>query len=157
MIYTRFDGVDEYEKQIDFNRLSHLVKILHRIKEEYQHKQRSMKLAIVGTRNPGVTYQEWEKLLLDKINPDEIQMVISGGAKRIGTFAKLFAARHHKPYMEFAPQYDVYGRYATLKRNTQIVKEASAVIAFPSAESKGTYHSIKEAQRLGRRVIVVNL
>lgn len=40
-----------------------------------------MKLAIVGTRNPGVTYQEWEKLLLDKINPDEIQMVISGGAK----------------------------------------------------------------------------
>ena len=40
-----------------------------------------MKLAIVGTRNPGVTYQEWEKLLLDKINPYEIQMVISGGAK----------------------------------------------------------------------------
>ncbi|MDE6230728.1 MAG: hypothetical protein K2M37_03820 [Muribaculaceae bacterium] len=35
-----------------------------------------MKLAIVGTRNPGVTYKEWEKLLLDKINPDEIQMVI---------------------------------------------------------------------------------
>ena len=135
----------------------HLIKILHRIKEEYQHKQRSMKLAIVGTRNPGVTYQEWEKLLLDKINPDEIQMVISGGAKRIGTFAKLFAARHHKPYMEFAPQYDVYGRYATLKRNTQIVKEASTVIAFPSAEPKGTYHTIKEAQRLGRRVIVVNL
>ena len=134
-----------------------MIKILHRIKEEYQHKQRSMKLAIVGTRNPGVTYQEWEKLLLDKINPEVIQMVISGGAKGVDTFAKLFAARHHKPYMEFAPRYDVYGRYATLKRNTQIVKEASAVIAFPSAESKGTYHSIKEAQRLGRRVKVVNL
>lgn len=157
MIYTRFDGVEEYENQIDFNRHSHLIEILHRIKEEYQHKQRSMKLAIVGTRNPGVTYQEWEKLLLDKINPDEIQMVISGGAKGVDTFAKLFAARHHKPYMEFTPQYNVYGRYATLKRNTQIVKEATTVIAFPSAESKGTYHSIKEAQRLGRRVIVVNL
>ena len=116
-----------------------------------------MKLAIVGTRNPGVTYQEWEKLLLNKINPDEIQMVISGGAKGVDTFAKLFAAHYHKPYMEFAPQYNVYGRYATLKRNTQIVKEATTVIAFPSAESRGTYHSIKEAQRLGRRVIVVNL
>ena len=115
-----------------------------------------MKLAIVGTRNPGVTYQEWEKLLLNKINPDEIQMVISGGAKGVDTFAKLFAARHHKPYMEFTPQYNVYGRYATLKRNTQIVKEATTVIAFTSAESKGTYHSIKEAQRLGRHVIVVN-
>lgn len=37
MIYTRFDGVDEYENQIDFNRHSHFVEILHRIKEEYQH------------------------------------------------------------------------------------------------------------------------
>ena len=116
-----------------------------------------MKLAIVGTRNPGVTYQKWEKLLLNQINPEEIQMVISGGAKGVNSFAKLFAAHHHKSYMEFAPQYNVYGRYATLKRNTQIVKEATTVIAFPSAESKGTYHSIKEAQRLGRRVIVVKL
>ena len=116
-----------------------------------------MKLAIVGTRNPGVTYQEWEKLLLNKINPEEIQMVISGGAKGVDSFAKLFAVRHHKPYMEFAPQYNVYGRYATLKRNTQIVKEPTTVIAFPSAESKGTYHSIKEAQRLSRRVIAVDL
>ena len=116
-----------------------------------------MKLAIVGTRNPGVTYKEWEKLLLNQINPEEIRIVISGGAKGVDTFAKLFAARHHKLYMEFAPQYDVYGRYATLKRNTLIVREASTVIAFPSAESKGTYHCIKEAQRLGRRVIVVNL
>lgn len=116
-----------------------------------------MKLAIVGTRNPGVSYQEWEKLLLEKINTDEIQMVISGGAKGVDTVAKLFAARHHKSYMEFAPQYTVYRRYATLKRNTQIVKEATTVIAFPSAESRGTYHSIKEAQRLGRRVIIVNL
>ena len=68
-----------------------------------------MKLAIVGTRNPGVTYQEWEKLLLNKINPEEIQMVISGGAKGVDSFAKLFAVCHHKPYMEFAPQYNVYG------------------------------------------------
>ena len=97
-----------------------------------------MILAIVGTRNPCVTYKEWEKLLLNKINPDEIQMIISGGAKGVDTFAKLFAVRHNKPYMEFALQYNVYGRYATLKRNTQIVKEATTVNAFPSAESKGT-------------------
>lgn len=32
MIYTRFDGVEEYENQIDFNRHSHLIEILHRIK-----------------------------------------------------------------------------------------------------------------------------
>lgn len=59
-----------------------------------------MRLAIVGTRKPSVTYHEWEKLLLDKINPDDIQTVISGGAKGVDSYAKLFAARHHKPYME---------------------------------------------------------
>ena len=45
----------------------------------------SLKLAIVGARDPGVNYQEWEKLLLNQINPDEIQMVISGGAKGVDT------------------------------------------------------------------------
>ena len=114
-----------------------------------------MKLAIVGTRNSGVTYQEWEKLLLNKINPDEIQMVISGGAKGVDTFAKLFAARHHKPCMEFAPRYDVYGRYATLKRNTHIAQEASTIIAFPSPDSKETLHTIREAQRMKKQVVVV--
>lgn len=116
-----------------------------------------MKLAIVGTRNPSVTYQEWEKLLLDKINPDVVKLVISGGARGVDTFAKLFACSHTIPYMEFSPQYALYGRYATLRRNTQIVEEASIVIAFPSADSKGTFHSIKEAHRLGRQAIVVNL
>ena len=116
-----------------------------------------MKLAIVGTRNPSVTYQEWEKLLLDKINPNDVKLVISGGAKGVDTYAKLFARRHRKHYMEFSPQYALYGRYATFRRNTQIVEEASTVIAFPSADSKGTLHSIKEAHRLGRQAIVVNL
>lgn len=116
-----------------------------------------MKLAIVGTRNPSVTYQDWEKLLLDNINLDDVQTVISGGAKGVDTFAKMFACRHRKPYMEFSPQYALYGRYATLRRNTQIVEEASTVIAFPSSDSKGTYYSIKEARRLGRHIIVVDI
>lgn len=116
-----------------------------------------MKLGIVGSRTPGVTYDEWEKLLLEKIDPLKVELVISGGAKGVDTFAKLFAGRHHIPYMEFAPQYSVYGKYATLKRNTQIVSEANTVIAFPTSDSRGTLHSIKEAKRLGRRLIVVNL
>lgn len=113
-----------------------------------------MKLAIVGTRTPSMTYPEWEQLLLKHINVDEVKIIISGGAKGVDFFGKKFAALHKIPYMEFAPQYAVYGRKATLVRNLQIVKEATTVIAFPSDESRGTYHSIREAQRLGRRVIV---
>ncbi len=116
-----------------------------------------MRLGIVGSRNPGVSYQEWENLLLEKIDPSKVEMVISGGAKGVDTFAKIFAARHHIPYMEFAPQYSVYGKHATLKRNTQIVTEASTVVAFPTSDSRGTLHSIREAQRLKRKLIVVRL
>lgn len=116
-----------------------------------------MKLGIVGSRNPGVSYQEWENLLLEKVDLSKVEIVISGGAKGIDTYAKIFAARHHIPYMEFAPQYSVYGKYATLKRNTQIVSEASTVVAFPTSDSRGTFHSIKEAERLKRRLIVVRI
>ena len=116
-----------------------------------------MRLGIVGSRNPGVSYQDWENLLLEKIDPSKVEMVISGGAKGVDTYAKIFAARHHIPYMEFAPQYSTFGKYATLKRNTQIVKEASIVIAFPTADSRGTLHSIREAKRLKRNLIVVRL
>lgn len=31
-----------------------------------------MKLATVGTRIPSVNSQDWEKLLLDKINPNDV-------------------------------------------------------------------------------------
>ncbi|MDE6339036.1 MAG: DUF2493 domain-containing protein [Muribaculaceae bacterium] len=116
-----------------------------------------MKLGIVGSRNPGVSYPDWEKLLLAKIDLSEVEMVISGGAKGVDTYAKLFAGRHHIPYMEFAPKYAVYGKCATLKRNTQIVKEASTVVAFPTADSRGTLHSMREAERLRRKLIVVRL
>ena len=116
-----------------------------------------MRLGIVGSRNPGVSYQEWENLLMEKIDPSKVEMVISGGAKGVDTYAKIFAARHHIPYMEFAPQYSTYGKYSTLKLNTQLVREAAVVAAFPTPDSKGTLHSIREAKRLGKRLIIVNI
>ena len=121
-------------------------------------------MAIVGTRNPGVSYQEWESILLSKINASEVLLivsggakVVSGGAKGIDTYAKFFAARHLIPLMEYLPDYSKYGRKATLRRNDQIVREVSTVIAFPSPESKGTFHSIRESERLSKRPIVVNI
>lgn len=116
-----------------------------------------MKIAIVGTRNPGVSYKEWESILLTKIHASEVSLIISGGAKGIDTYAKLFAALHHIPLMEYLPEYSKYGRKATLRRNTQIVREASTVIAFPSLTSKGTLHSIREAERLHKHLIVVTI
>ncbi len=81
-----------------------------------------MKIAIVGTRNPGVSFQTWENYLLSKIKASDISLVISGGAKGIDSYAKQFAARHHIPLMEYLPDYAKFGRYAPHRRNTLIVK-----------------------------------
>lgn len=116
-----------------------------------------MKIAIVGTRNPGISYQEWEKLLLPEINLGEVSLIVSGGAKGIDTYAKLFAGRHHIPLMEFVPNYALYGRNATLRRNIQIVKEANRIFAFPSNESRGTLHTINEAKKLGKPVNIIRI
>ena len=116
-----------------------------------------MKVAIVGTRTPRVSYSEWEKLLLSELSPNDVSLVVSGGAQGIDTYAKLFAGRHHIPLMEFLPDYAKYGKQAPLRRNTQIVKEATKVIAFPSADSRGTHHAISEARKMKKTVVVVNI
>lgn len=112
------------------------------------------KLAIVGSRSPKLSYKEWEKLLLQEVSPSDLSLIISGGAAGIDTYAKLFAGRHHIPLMEFLPDYAKYGIKAPLRRNTLIVKEASKVVAFPSADSRGTFHAISEARRLKKTVVV---
>jgi hypothetical protein len=116
-----------------------------------------MKLAIVGSRKPNISYSKFEELLLNKIDLNDITEIVSGGAKGIDTFAKLFAGRHHIPLMEFLPKYSTYGKYATLRRNAEIVREANVVAAFPTADSKGTIHSINEAKRMCKRLIVVKI
>lgn len=107
-----------------------------------------IKLAIVGTRSPKQNYKEWEKLLLQEVSPNDLSLIVSGGASGIDTFAKLFAGRHHIPLMEYLPDYTKYGKKAPLLRNTKLIKEASKVIAFPSVDSRGTFHAISEARRL---------
>jgi hypothetical protein len=116
-----------------------------------------MKLAIVGSRNPGISYSKFEELLLAEINISEVSQIVSGGAKGIDSFAKLFAGKHRIPLMEFLPKYADYGKYATLRRNTEIVREANVVVAFPTADSKGTLHSISEAKRMSKRLIVAKI
>ena len=113
-----------------------------------------LNVAIVGTRTPKLSYSEWEKLLLEEISPEDLSLIVSGGAAGIDTYAKLFAGRHHIPLMEFLPDYSKFGIKAPLIRNTKIIKEASKVIAFPSEESRGTFHAISEARRLKKTVVV---
>ena len=113
-----------------------------------------IKLAIVGTRNPKLSYKEWESLLLQEVSPDDLALIVSGGATGIDTYAKLFAGYHHIPLMEFIPDYAKYGKLAPLHRNKQILKDATMVIVFSSSEYGGTCHSISDAGKMHKQLII---
>lgn len=112
-----------------------------------------MKLAIVGTRTPSISFKMFEHYM-KVYAPSQI---ISGGAKGIDTYAADYAKAHDIPLLEILPDYAAYGKQATLRRNTQIVDAADKVIAFPGATSRGTYDTIKKAEKQGKMLEIINI
>ena len=82
-----------------------------------------MKLAIIGSRS--LTINNLEDYI-----PENTVEIISGGAKGIDSCAKKFALKHSLKYTEFLPKYNLYGRYAPLRRNLEIISNADMVLAF---------------------------
>ena len=85
--------------------------------------------------------------------PDNI---VSGGAKGADTLAAQFAAEMDIPLLVFKPDYQKYGRGATLVRNTQIIENADVVFAFWDGQSKGTKDSITKAKKLQKELHIIS-
>lgn len=113
-----------------------------------------MKIAIIGSRNPGNI--DFEMLLAEysiSIKSDDI--IISGGAKGIDSLAASFALKNGNQLLEFLPDYSKFGRGAPLVRNKQIIDNADVVIAFWNHESRGTKFTIDYARKSGKEPIVI--
>ena len=115
-----------------------------------------MKLAIVGTRNPSISYEQFKEKL-GQVIFYKVDAVVSGGAVGIDAYAKRYAEENNLPLIEHLPDYETYGRRAPLMRNTLIVNDADRMVAFPSGESKGTYDSIRKMDREGKRVNLIKI
>ena len=94
-----------------------------------------MKAAIVGARNPSLSYEQWIQVLKDMDLPTVAELV-SGGAKGIDSYVKRFSDESGIKLVEFNPDYARYGRNAPLVRNTQIAQYADIVVAFQSGDSR---------------------
>lgn len=81
--------------------------------------------------------------------PFDVDHIIHGGARGVDNSAKRFAAINSIEATEVNPDYGQYGDSAPLKRNTEMVKMADAVIAVWDGESNGTKHTIGEAKQHG--------
>lgn len=109
-----------------------------------------MKLAIIGSR--GILVENIEKYL-----PNDVDEIVSGGAKGADLCAKEYAKKNDIKYTEFLPDYNRYGRAAPIKRNDEIINYADEIIAFWDGASKGTQYTVKKAQKLGKKVTIIIL
>lgn len=98
-----------------------------------------MKVAIVGSRGVDEKYYH---LLCSKV-PQGASTIISGGAKGADLLAKKYAEQNQLDYIEILPDYDKYGRAATLRRNEQIVCMADYVLVLWDGKSKGSSFIMK--------------
>jgi len=113
-----------------------------------------MKLAIVGSRYM-TDANLFKKLLEDFIEVYGMpEIVISGGAPGVDTFAELWAEHNNIPTKIFKPDWNKYGKAAGPIRNTYIIEECTHVLALPSMKGKGTQDSIKKANEKKKIVVV---
>ena len=114
-----------------------------------------MNIAIVGGRDFN-DYSLLKESILAYIDTHEKpKNIVSGGAKGADTLAVQFAAEMGIPLLVFKPDYQKYGRGATLVRNTQIIENAEVVFAFWDGQSKGTKDSIKKAEKLEKELYII--
>lgn len=110
-----------------------------------------MRVLVCGSR----TWDDQELVFnwLDATKPD---LLIHGGARGADRIASDWAGYHHVPEIVMAPEWEMYGKSAGIKRNNQMLDLGpDSVLAFWDGRSKGTKHTIDEAHRRGIPVKVI--
>ena len=117
-------------------------------------------LAIVGSRN-FTDRKLFESTIKDFIlEHGRPKRIVSGGAPGADRMGEDWGHRNHLPVTSYRPQWKdpktgKVDRGAGLKRNSDIVRECTHMIAFPSKKGRGTQDSILKAEAAGKMVIVV--
>ena len=113
-------------------------------------------VAIVGSRSM-VDYEYFLNALriwTKANNYYRIRTVVSGGAKGADTLAAKYAKERGARLVELRPDWKTHGKKAGILRNTDIVKAAECVVAFPLNDSIGTWDTVEKAKKFGVPVSV---
>lgn len=108
-----------------------------------------MKLLIVGSRS--ITDFDISPYI-----PDDVELIISGGAKGIDTLAELYADKVKISKLILRPDYKKYKRGAPLKRNEEMVDLCDKALVFWDGVSKGTKYTIDYAGKIGKEIEIID-
>lgn len=111
-----------------------------------------IKLAVIGSRSFN-NFRLLEKIL-EPYRP-KISTIVSGGAKGADFWGESYAIKYGLEREIYLPDWDKYKKAAGFIRNTQIIENCDAVIAFWDGESHGTQDSITKAEKLGKPIKII--
>ena len=107
-----------------------------------------MKLLIAGSR--GIKKYDLEGLV-----PKETEIIITGGADGIDTLAEQYADKKHLSKLILRPRYDLYEKFAPLKRNEKMVEICDLALIIWDGRSRGTRYTADYARKIGKRVVLI--
>ena len=108
---------------------------------------------VVGSRT-GFSKDKVFLYLFGRIQQGDV--IVSGGAKGVDSYAKHFALQNNLEYMEYAPEYSLGIPYCYLFRNKLIVNTCSELIAFWDGRSGGTKYTIDYAHKWNKPVTLIS-
>ena len=113
-----------------------------------------MKYAVVGNRYNWSEYFIRQKL--KEIIKSHNDIIISGGAIGVDTYAQDYARYNGLTIIIHYPDKTIASPYRYFKRNTDIAKECDILIAFDKKSGRaGTKNTIAEARKLGKKIIEI--
>lgn len=116
---------------------------------------RDIALAVVGSRGFD-NYELFERAMARYVKEHGMpNSIVSGGANGVDSLAARWAKEKSLLMYPYLPNYGKYGRFKAPKmRNTQIVNHCTHMLAFPSADSSGTWDSVRKAKAARKPVTI---
>lgn len=114
-------------------------------------------IGIVGSRrrNSKEDFDLVEKKFLE-IYEDGDELVSGGCPSGGDKFCEMLAKKYQIPIKIYYAQWDKLGKGAGFARNTDIARDADALIALVAEDRKGgTEDTIKKAEKLGKQIILI--
>lgn len=116
---------------------------------------KNAKIAVAGGRD--FNDYDYLKYYLDIYHEKHgISWIISGGANGCDKLAERYANdKQIFGYSVYIAQWNLYGDRAGPRRNLLIAQTCDVMLAFPTANSKGTWNAIKLAKKLQKPVYIM--
>jgi len=114
-----------------------------------------MRIAVVGNRK-GWTYEDVERILV-RYAVRKTDVIVTGGADGVDTFAQEFAKRHGNKIIIIYPDPAIPSPQRYYERNEKIALQCYFMFVFnrDNNPKSGSFNAMNQMKRLGKKFMVI--